>query len=209
MKLYFSWKWSGVSQAAYVNPHFTVFKESYSWDIFCILFYKTKINVICFLKTTSPITVSNAAWVWELKLYLDTGLIGGIFLPIPLWSIVWCLLVVIEVNLKLPFLALFASHWGPSSSRTAHTLICVHGKPKTKPTKGNQNQSELVLNPGLSSAYCLKCSRLLNNSEKCFLKSQIIIMILTEVLWWVNEIFYQGSDKHLSKKYAFLHFLFL
>ena len=33
-------------------------------------------------------------------------------------------------------------------------------------------------------------------------------MILTEILWWVNEIFNQSSDKHLNKNmlYPTLHF---
>ena len=33
-------------------------------------------------------------------------------------------------------------------------------------------------------------------------------MILTEILWWVNEIFNQSSDKHLDKNmlYPTLHF---
>ena len=111
-----------------------VFKASFIRCFLHFFFYKTKINTICFLKTTFSITISNIAWIWELKLYSDAGLIRGSFLYIPFMIFCYASSVVMQVNPILSFPSVFASHWGSSSNRSAHTLFSVHWKQKIEPT---------------------------------------------------------------------------
>ena len=110
------------------------FKASFIRCFLHFFFYKTKINIICFLKTTVSVTISNIAWIWELKLYSDACLIRSSFLYIPFMIFCYASSIVMQVNPTLSFPPLFASHWGSSSHRSAHTLFSVRWKPKIEPT---------------------------------------------------------------------------